>query len=266
MGEAVDGPLPVPAARRPGDRLCGAVPDLAPVVGPPHPLALHCGKHELARFQLVQPVLHQFGERDAAGRRDGNMVIGRRRPFGGNYLDFPSATGYGSGGIKRKRSLTDMRDPLLVTDLPVEYLFELRVDFDPAMLIYPTPVGTRIDAIASGGKAEGRRFNGSVLAGGGDWLTVPSDGVARMDVRATIQADSGDFVHYTSTGRIVLDADTRDRFLAGEIILGAEMYGRTAPLFETSSESYGWLNGTVAAGVVVELSVEHIRYQIFAIE
>jgi Protein of unknown function (DUF3237) len=160
----------------------------------------------------------------------------------------------------------DMLDPLRVTDLAVAYLFEFRVDFDPAMLIYPTPVGMRIDAIASGGKAEGRRFNGEVLAGGGDWLTVPSDGVARMDVRATIKADSGDFVHYTSTGRIVLDANTRDRFLAGETIQGAEMYGRTAPLFETSSESYGWLNGTVAAGVVIELSLKHIRYQIFAIE
>jgi hypothetical protein len=85
-------------------------------------------------------------------------------------------------------------------------------------------------------------------------------------VRATIKADSGDFVHYTSTGRIVLAANTRDRFLAGQTIQGAEMYGRTAPLFETSSESYGWLNGTVAAGVVIELSLKHIRYQIFAME
>ena len=159
----------------------------------------------------------------------------------------------------------DMPDPLLVTELAVEYLFEFQVDFEPAMLIYPTPFGTRIDAIAAGGKAEGPRFKGEVLAGGGDWLTMPADGIARMDVRATVRADTGDFVHYTSSGRMVLDAATRDRFLGGETITGDEMYGRAAPLFETSSDQYDWLNETVSAGVTVELSLNHIRYQIFAI-
>jgi Protein of unknown function (DUF3237) len=86
-----------------------------------------------------------------------------------------------------------------------------------------------------------------------------------MDVRATIRADSGDHVHYTSVGRTVLGPDARDRFLAGETIFGTEMYGRTAPVFETSSEAYGWLNGIVAAGVVDELSLTHIRYRIFAL-
>lgn len=156
-------------------------------------------------------------------------------------------------------------DPLLVTGLAVEYLFEFQVGFEPAMLIYPTPSGMRIDAIASGGKAEGPRFNGAVLAGGGDWLTMAADGIARMDVRATVRADTGDLVHYTSSGRMVLDDTTRDRFLGGETITGDEMYGRAAPLFETSSEQYDWLNKTVSAGVVVELSLNHIRYQIFAI-
>jgi hypothetical protein len=158
------------------------------------------------------------------------------------------------------------QEPLLATDLPVEFLFELRADFDPQMLIYPVPSGTRIDAIASGGRAEGPRLNGDVLPGSGDWLTVTPDGVAHMDVRATIRADSGDHVHYASVGRTVLDPDARDRFLSGETILGTEMYGRTAPVFETSSESYGWLNGIVAAGVVVELSLDHIRYRIFALQ
>jgi Protein of unknown function (DUF3237) len=157
------------------------------------------------------------------------------------------------------------QDPVVATDLPVEYLFELRVDFDPPMLMYPVPSGTRVDAIATRGRAEGPRLRGDVLPGSGDWLTVTPDGVAHMDVRATIRADSGGHVHYTSAGRTVLDPAARDRFLAGDTILGTEMYGRTAPLFETSSESYGWLNGIVAAGVVDELSLTHIRYRIFGL-
>ena len=155
-------------------------------------------------------------------------------------------------------------EPPLVSELPVEYLFQFRVEFEPAMLIYPTPFGTRIDAIAARGRAEGPRFNGDLLAGGGDWLTVPADGVARMDIRATMRADTGDHVHYTSSGRCVLDDAARHRFLAGETLTRDEMYGRASPLFETSAEGYRWLNETVATGVIVELSLHHIRYEIYA--
>ena len=155
--------------------------------------------------------------------------------------------------------------PSIVSELPVDYLCEFRVDFEPAMLMYLTPFGSRIDAIAARGKATGPRFNGDVLAGGGDWLTVSSDGVARMDVRATVRADTDDIVHYTSTGRVVLDDSTRTRFLAGETITAGEMYGRASPLFETSATPYEWLNRISAVGVVVELSLKHIRYQLYAL-
>jgi len=158
----------------------------------------------------------------------------------------------------------EVLDPQLITELLVDYMFEFRVDFEPEMLIYPTPFGTRIDAIVSGGQADGPRLNAEVLAGGGDWLTMPADGIARMDVRATLRTNSGDYVHYTSSGRCVLDAQTRDRFLAGETITRDEMYGRASPLFETGSEAYAWLNEVVATGVIVELSLRQIRYQIFA--
>jgi Protein of unknown function (DUF3237) len=156
-------------------------------------------------------------------------------------------------------------DPPVATDLPVDYLFELRVEFDPPMLMYPVPFGTRVDAVAARGRAEGPRLNGDVLRGSGDWLTVAPDGVAHMNVCATIRADSGEHVHYTSAGRTVLGPGGRDRFLAGETILGNEMYGRTTQVFETSSETYGWLNGIVAAGLVDELSLTHIRYRIFGL-
>lgn len=156
-------------------------------------------------------------------------------------------------------------DPHQLTQLEVDYLVELRVHFEPAMLIYPTPFGTRIDAISSGGTATGPRFNGEVLAGGGDWLSMPADGIARMDVRATLRADSGDIVHYTSTGRVVLDDDARARFLTGGTLRAGDMYGRGAPLFETASERFAWLNGLAAAGVIAELSLHHICYQIYVI-
>jgi hypothetical protein len=158
----------------------------------------------------------------------------------------------------------DITDPSSVEAITVEHLFDLAVDFDP-MKIYPSPLGTRIDAIVRQGKADGPRLQGEVLAGGGDWIVVGADNVGRMDVRATIRTHDDEMIHLTNTGRVALDDEARARFLAGETIAFDEMYARTAPLFETGSEPYHWLNRTVAVGVVVELSLQHIHYQVYAL-
>jgi hypothetical protein len=148
--------------------------------------------------------------------------------------------------------------------LDLEHLFDLAVDFHP-MPIYASPLGTRLDAIVRRGTAKGPKLDGEVLPGGGDWIVVGGDGVARLDIRATIRTHDGEMIHVTSTGRVVLDDGVRDRFLAGETITGDQMYARTAPLFETGADAYRWLNGTVAVGLVVELSLEHIRYEVYAL-
>jgi hypothetical protein len=158
----------------------------------------------------------------------------------------------------------DLTDPSSIETIPVEHLFDLAVDFDP-MKVYPSPFGMRVDAIVRQGKAHGPRLQGEVLAGGGDWIVVGDDGVARIDVRATIRTHDDQMIYLTNTGRVVVDAATRDRFLAGETITFDEMYGRTAPLFETSSDTYGWLNRTVTVGVVAELSLDHIRYHVYSL-
>lgn len=150
--------------------------------------------------------------------------------------------------------------------LPVTPLCEVRVAFDPAMLVYPTPSGLRIDAIASGGTVRGPRLDAEVLPGGGDWLELAGDGIARMDVRATFRATDGGVIHYRSAGRIVLTDEARERFLAGGTVGPGEVYGRAAPLFETAAEPHRWLNGILAVGRVVELSQRHIHYELFVVE
>jgi hypothetical protein len=159
----------------------------------------------------------------------------------------------------------DTSDGANVDALAVEHIFDIAVDFDP-MKIYPSPFGTRIDAIVRQGKADGPRLRGDILAGGGDWLLVGDDGVGRLDIRATIRTPDGDMVHLTSAGRTVLTEASRDRFLAGETITIDDLYGRTSPVFETASEAYSWLNGIVAVGVIVELSLTHIRYHVYALK
>jgi hypothetical protein len=158
----------------------------------------------------------------------------------------------------------DITDPSSVEAIAVEHLFDLAIDFEP-MKIYPSPFGTRIDAIVRQGKAEGPRLQGEVLAGGGDWIVVGDDNIGRLDVRATIRTHDGEMVYVTNAGRVAFDDEAQTRFLAGETVAFDDMHARAAPLFETGSDPYRWLNRTVAVGIVVELSLEHIRYQVYAL-
>jgi Protein of unknown function (DUF3237) len=151
----------------------------------------------------------------------------------------------------------------LVTALPVEHLFDMHVDLEPAQAI-PTPVGTRLTFITAGGVIEGPKLRGELLPGGGDWLMVGSDGTGRVDVRATLRTHDGVLIHYESRGVIKLPADGMQRLAAGEVLPFAETYVRTTPKFETADERYAWLSEVVAVGYNI-LSPNHIDYRIYRV-
>jgi hypothetical protein len=151
----------------------------------------------------------------------------------------------------------------LVTALPVEHLFDMHVDLQPAQPI-PTPVGTRMTFITTGGVIEGPRLRGELLPGGGDWLIAGSDGTGRVDVRATLRTHDGVLIHYESRGVIKLPADGMQRLAAGEVLPFAETYIRTTPKFETADERYAWLSEVVAVGYNI-LSPNHIDYRIYRV-
>jgi hypothetical protein len=125
----------------------------------------------------------------------------------------------------------------LVTALPAEHLFDMHVDLQPAQPI-PTPVGVRMTFITTGGVIEGPKLRGELLPGGGDWLTVGSDGTGRVDVRATLRTYDGALIHYESRGIIKIPADGVQRLAAGIVLPFEETYVRTTPRFENADESY----------------------------
>ena len=51
---------------------------------------------------------------------------------------------------------------------------------------------------------------------------------------------------------------------AGEPVDVSEYYFRTAPLFETASEKYGWLNGVLAIGLGCRTS-RQVSYTVYEI-
>ena len=151
----------------------------------------------------------------------------------------------------------------LVTALPVEHLFDMHVDLQPAQPI-PTPVGTRMTFITTGGVIEGPKLCGELLPGGGDWLIAGTDGAGRVDVRATLRTHDGALIHYESRGIIKIPADGVQRLAAGEVLPFEDTYIRTTPKFETSDERYAWLSEVVAVGYNI-LSPNHIDYRIYRV-
>ncbi|MEO3760403.1 DUF3237 domain-containing protein [Mycobacterium sp. B14F4] len=151
----------------------------------------------------------------------------------------------------------------LVDALPVEHLFDMHVDLLPAQPI-ATPLGARLTFVTTGGSIDGPKLRGEVLPGGGDWLMVGSDGVGRVDVRATLRTHDDALIHYEARGVIKIPADGLDRLGAGEVLPFADTYVRTTPTMETSDDRYAWLSEIVTVGYNV-LSPNHIDYRIFRV-
>jgi uncharacterized protein DUF3237 len=113
------------------------------------------------------------------------------------------------------------------------------------------------------GTCAGERLRGKFLPGGGDWVLLGNDGVARIDVRATLQTDDDELIHATNSGVAVLDQKTMQRWLSGEHIARDEMYTRTQPRFE-APEKYAWLNRIVTVAIN-ELGATHVDYEIYEV-
>jgi Protein of unknown function (DUF3237) len=152
------------------------------------------------------------------------------------------------------------------TRLDADELFTLSIDFADFQA-YPTALGTRLVAVVAGGRVAGPRLDGEVMPGGGDCLLLGPDGVARMDVRATVRTSGGDMLYLTGQGRTRLLDGARDHFVGGETVTerDGQLHSRLALLFEVAAGEHGWLNSAVAVGLVSELSQHHIEYRCYGI-
>lgn len=144
-----------------------------------------------------------------------------------------------------------------------DHLLDMRIEFE-SVQTFGTPVGTRMTLVVKHGRCIGPRIAADVLPGGGDWLLLGTDGVARLDVRATLRTDDGAVIHMTNTGRVRMDRATADRFTSGELIRHDEMTMRSSPLFDTGDERYRWLNA-VHTVAINQVSLSEVHYRVFAV-
>lgn len=141
----------------------------------------------------------------------------------------------------------DRREPAF------EFIFRMEADLHPPQMIGATGKGSRIIFPAKSGTVEGPEIKATVLEGGGDWLTMRTDGVGELDVRGTMRTDDGAliYVHYTGLSHNQTADDSR--------------YFVTTPRFETSVDKYQWLTKIVAVGMGSQPSEGKVAYDVFAI-
>jgi len=146
---------------------------------------------------------------------------------------------------------------------PMEFLYEITMDVE-AHDLGPTPNGRRRIVQVTGGSFEGPRLRGRVLPIGGDWLLERPDGARRLDVRITLETHDGHPIYAQYGGIFHAAAAVMERFGRGETVEETEYYFRTAPIFETASEKYDWLNRVVAVGIG-RRTPGRVGYSVYAI-
>src|SRR6266404_1579312 len=82
----------------------------------------------------------------------------------------------------------DMGDAMFVPEYIFSYTARVRL---PPEVIGPTPDGIRVNFYVTGGEVDGPKLKGKVAPVGADWLLIRRDGIAILDVRATIESHDG---------------------------------------------------------------------------
>jgi uncharacterized protein DUF3237 len=128
-------------------------------------------------------------------------------------------------------------------------LMTVKIAAAPPQKLGTVPHGVRSVVPVIGGDFEGPRLRGKVLPGGGDWLLLRSDGVLELDLRITLETDDHALIYMTFQGVRHGPPNVIAALGRGEVVDPARYYFRTVPRFETSGETYAFLNRIVTVGV-----------------
>jgi hypothetical protein len=109
-------------------------------------------------------------------------------------------------------------------------------------------LGSRRIVPITGGHVVGPGLNGEILDNGADWQIVGDDGATVIDTRYLLRLDDGALAYLRTQGFRHGPAEVLARIGQGEVVDPALCYFRVQMLFETASETYGWLNRTLAIG------------------
>ena len=126
----------------------------------------------------------------------------------------------------------------------LQFVFEIRVDVAGGKLpeLGKTAKGIRKMVPILNGEFEGPEIKGVVLPAGCDWQLIRNDGITEVEARYLLRTDDDALITIINKGLRHGTPDAMQRIANGELAPPSEYYFRTAPIFETSSDRYDWLN------------------------
>ncbi len=136
--------------------------------------------------------------------------------------------------------------PKEMTELRSRPLMTFFIEVKKPYVVGKTPVADRRIGEIMGGWFEGERLRGKFLTSGSDWQTVRDDSAWMINVRSLLETDDGALIGMTYTGLRHGPKEIIDAIARGESVSPTSYYMRVVPVFETSSEKYGWLNRVVS--------------------
>lgn len=122
----------------------------------------------------------------------------------------------------------------------LEYVLSYSATLREPEVIGPLAEGLRLNFYITGGSFEGPSCKGTVLSVGADWLTICTDGVGILDVRATFKTDDDALIYTAYTGVLDAGADGYQKALEGKLPEVIPL--RVCSRMHTVHPKYLWLN------------------------
>lgn len=152
-----------------------------------------------------------------------------------------------------------------VSHLPpgLEWLCRYSATLQAPEVIGPVPEGIRVNFYVTGGQCSGR-IAGKLRAVGGDWLTIRSDGVGELDVRATLETDDGALIDLAYRGIGDLGPEGYSAFLEGRLPDALSL--RTRPVMRTAHPAYQWLQRLFCVSIgSVDFKKLEVTYDVYVV-
>lgn len=180
--------------------------------------------------------------------------------------------------VKPSRRPSDLRAGLLLgcaavaahaqsTQLELEYLMTYTAPLDPGVAV---DASMRTFNVRPGsGEVKGPQISGRFISPGADWLRVMPSGALRLDARVLIRTDDNAAIYISYNGIAQHSKESLERLGKGETLTDKDVPSFVvAPAFQTSADTYAWLNRVQAVGKMVEPKLGddgYIKYDVFVV-
>jgi hypothetical protein len=132
----------------------------------------------------------------------------------------------------------------------LRHVYRLRAGLAAPLEVGEEPAGRRRLVPFGEGRFAGPEVSGVLLPGGSaDWQLVRPDGSVAVEVRYTLQTDSGSLILVRSDGVRHGEPEVLARLGRGEDVAPDEYTFRVAIRMETADPDLAWLNDGVFVGV-----------------